>query len=188
MLLHVNRAPPDTWLVQRHLPYSGSVGYVSGDCPFSVWTSPVLFVPLLGVWFTERRERGWVAGGISLRGICLGVRSRWLRGRLQVKAPGRPSSPSSCSSSPTKNHFKDHNIYHELYYGRLFFRFKNKRWLRELYLVYGSRLHVNVLIGQLLYLRCRVSPQQEGAHGSGMQKGPPSLPCSGHLGCSLQSC
>lgn len=51
--------------------------------------------------------------------------------------------------------------------------FKNKRWLRELYLVYGSRLHVNVLIGQLLYLRYRVSPSLEGMHGGGVQKGPP---------------
>lgn len=84
------------------------------------------------------------------------------KGRLQLQAPILPSSPSSCSSSPTKNHFKDHNIYHELYYGILFFMFKNKRWLRELYLVYGSRLHVNVLIGQLLYLRCRVSPSSRG--------------------------
>lgn len=66
--------------------------------------------------------------------------------------------------------------------------FKNKRWLRELYLVYGSRLHVNVLIGQLLYLRYRVSPSLEGIHGGGVQKGPPSLPCSGQLGRNLQSC
>lgn len=50
--------------------------------------------------------------------------------------------------------------------------YKNKCWLIGLYLVYGSRLHVNVLIGQLLYLRCN-EPQPERACGGGVQKGPP---------------
>lgn len=47
----------------------------------------MLIVPMLGVWFTERRERGRVAGGISLRGICLGVRSRWRGADSRLKPP-----------------------------------------------------------------------------------------------------
>lgn len=42
-----------------------------------------------------------------------------------------------------------------------FFVFKNKCWRTELYLVYGSRLHVNVRKEQLLYLRCIGSPARE---------------------------
>lgn len=41
---------------------------------------------------------------------------------------------------------------------RDFFVFKNKCWLTGLYLVYGSRLHINVLKGQQLWLRWRRSP------------------------------
>lgn len=36
---------------------------------------------------------------------------------------------------------------------------KNKRWLTELYLVYRSRLHVNVLKGQLALFRMQSEPQ-----------------------------
>lgn len=151
------------WLMQGHLLSSGSMGSLSGDYPFGIVDlSCAYYSPAgpPGVAHSVGREDGSV-GGISLRGVCLLVRSGLLgsrRGRLFSKSPILPPSPSSCSSSIPKNHFEDHNIYHELYYGRLFFMFKNKHWLTELYLVYGSHLHVNVPKGQLLYLRCRVSP------------------------------
>lgn len=51
----------------------------------------------------------------------------------------------------------------------------------ELYLVYGSLLHINVLKGQLLYLRSRVSPSQRGYGGQGVVvRG-----CQGTLGVCL---
>ena len=102
-------------------------------------------------------ERGWEGGrplpAWNLPGsevwdvMCLWSR----RGRPRGESPHSSLSPSGCSSSSPKNHFEDHNIHHELYYGRLFFMFKNKCWHPELYLVYGSLLHINVLKGQLLY-------------------------------------
>lgn len=79
----------------------------------------------------------------------VGCGAEW--GDPGVKAPILPLSPSSCSSTSPENHFEDHNIHHELYYGRLFFMLKNKCWHPELYLVYGSLLHINVLKGQLPY-------------------------------------
>lgn len=156
----MNRALPDTRLVQGHLPCSGPMTSISRDHPFGLWSLCGLLIPLLGAWLRVQGERmgGWRhLPAWDLPG-CEGKMAVGQRGRLGVKAPILPPSPSSHSFSSSKNHFKDRNIYHELYYGRLFFMFKNKRWLSGLYLVYGSRLHVNVLIGHLLYLRCRVSP------------------------------
>jgi uncharacterized membrane protein YgcG len=57
-----------------------------------------------------------------------------------------------------------------------FFVFKNKCWLTELYLVYESRLHVNVLKGQVLYFRCRRSSSQRGRKGGGGRGSGPALP------------
>ena len=156
----VNGALPDTGLLQGHLPCSGQWVRSLGTVPLALGTLAVLIVSLGPQCVAVRMQReDGRAGGLSPHGICLGLRSWmlcacgvWSRmGSPGVKAPILPLSPSSCSSTSPKNHFEDHSIHHELYYGRLFFMLKNKFWHPELYLVYGSLLHINVLKGQLLY-------------------------------------
>lgn len=51
----------DTCHAQGHLPYSGSVGYISGDCPFGIVDLACAHASPAGppVCRSERRERGW---------------------------------------------------------------------------------------------------------------------------------
>lgn len=148
----MNRALVDTWLLEGPCPLLAQWLDLLTTDPLASWTSPpVLIAPLLGpgVFVTEHRSKEGRAGQSARTDVP------WSMAKLQKGRPPSPpgksfrspaQSPSRFSSSP-KNHLEDHNIYHELYYGRLFFMFKNKRWLTELYLVHGSRLHVNVLKG-----------------------------------------
>lgn len=148
----MNRALIYTWLLEGPCPLLAQWLDLLTTGPLASWTlPPVLIAPLLGpgVFVMEHRSEEGRAGQSARTDVP------WSMAKLQKGRPPpapREELPFSCpvpeslSSSP-KNHLEDHNIYHELYYGRLFFMFKNKRWLTELYLVHGSRLHVNVLKG-----------------------------------------